>query len=97
MDPRIRKAAAWLQEQARPNYTEEYAMLLLGLKWTGADRAKISRFTKLLLGRQRENGGWAMNAYLPPTVTLPAKRFLRSIRPQASRRKIQPCEKVSIS
>ena len=40
-------------------------MLLLGLKWTGADKAKISRFTTALLNQQRPNGGWGTNPNLP--------------------------------
>ncbi|HYP09672.1 MAG TPA: ankyrin repeat domain-containing protein [Bryobacteraceae bacterium] len=61
---RVRRAGAWLQE-AKPLYGDDYAMLLLGLKWTGADKAKIARFTSALLNQQRKNGGWASNANLP--------------------------------
>jgi hypothetical protein len=62
-DQRIRRAAAWLQE-AKPVYNEESAMLLLGLKWTGADGSKIARLTKALLAEQRPDGGWAQNSRL---------------------------------
>jgi hypothetical protein len=63
-DARIRKAGSWLQE-AKPIFNDEYAMLLLGLKWTGADKAKVTRYTSVLLNQQRKDGGWGTNPYLP--------------------------------
>jgi ankyrin repeat protein len=62
-DERIKRAAAWLAE-AKPVFNEESAMLLLGLKWTGAGRAKIARLAKTMLSEQRPDGGWSQNPWL---------------------------------
>jgi ankyrin repeat protein len=43
----------------RPIDTEERAYKLLGLKWSGADRASIAAATRDLLSTQEADGGWA--------------------------------------
>jgi ankyrin repeat protein len=43
----------------RPVDTEERTYKLLGLKWSGADRASIGAATRDLLSTQEADGGWA--------------------------------------
>ncbi|HEY6990300.1 MAG TPA: ankyrin repeat domain-containing protein [Bryobacteraceae bacterium] len=62
-DARIAKAEAWLQ-RAKPASTDDYAMRLLGLAWTGAPKEDIARAGRELLVLQREDGGWSGNRYL---------------------------------
>src|SRR5262245_18098746 len=51
-------ARQWLQSH-RPVDTEERTYTLLGLKWSGGDRAAIAAATRDLLGVQQADGGWA--------------------------------------
>ena len=55
---RLRRAHDWLSK-ATPLTTEDRVYQLLGLDWTGADRAAIQKVAKKLLDQQREDGGWA--------------------------------------
>ena len=78
-DARIRKAGSWLQE-AKPIFNDEYAMLLLGLKWTGADKAKVTRYTSVLLNQQRKDGGWEPTLTCPQTLMPPGRRCTRCMK-----------------
>jgi prenyltransferase/squalene oxidase-like repeat protein len=60
----IGRGAAWLA-QAQPKTTEDHAFLLLGLHWTGANRAAITKAARALIARQRSDGGWSQL----PTLT----------------------------
>jgi ankyrin repeat protein len=51
-------ARQWLQSH-RPVDTEERTYKLLGLKWSGADRASIAAATRELFLTQEADGGWA--------------------------------------
>jgi len=62
-DARIARAKTWLQ-RANPASTDDYAMRLLGLVWTGAPEGDIVRAERELLALQREDGGWSGNPYL---------------------------------
>jgi len=62
-DKRLAKARDFLLE-AQPRTTDDWAMLLLGLKWSGAGVEKTSAAAEGLLGLQREDGGWAGNPHL---------------------------------
>jgi squalene cyclase len=62
-DERIARAVRAL-ESAEPATTEDHVMLLLGLKWAGADSAKIGKAAKAVAGLQREDGGWAQTPRL---------------------------------
>ena len=62
-DARIARAQAFLQ-RVRPASTDDYAMRLLGLAWTGAPKGDIVRAGRELLALQREDGGWSGNPYL---------------------------------
>jgi len=55
---RIDAAAAWL-EHATPKATEDRALQLLGLQWTGRARDTIRTRARELLAEQRPDGGWA--------------------------------------
>lgn len=61
---RTLKARAWLLK-ATPRSTEERAMQLLGLHWTGADVKACKNAARQLLAEQREDGGWCELAGLP--------------------------------
>jgi hypothetical protein len=63
-EPVIRRAAAWL-ETAVPHSTEEHAMRLLGLSWSGARKATIDAAARALIDIQRADGGWSQI----PTLT----------------------------
>jgi ankyrin repeat protein len=58
------RAAAWLR-RAEPRSTEEQAFRLLGLAWSGADKATIGAAARTLIDAQRSDGGWAQI----PTLT----------------------------
>jgi hypothetical protein len=62
-DNRIVRARAWLLE-AKPRTGDEYAMLLAGLWWSGAEQERIGRAAQALLARQHSDGGWAGNPNL---------------------------------
>jgi ankyrin repeat protein len=62
-DRQIAKAREWLLH-VNPRTTDEHAMLLLGLSWTGADRQKIRSVADALITRQHADGGWAGNPNL---------------------------------
>ncbi|HLJ51507.1 MAG TPA: ankyrin repeat domain-containing protein [Bryobacteraceae bacterium] len=63
-DERIARAKAWM-ERTEARTTLDRAMQLLGLKWTGADPAKIQQLAKALIGLQRADGSWAQTSQLP--------------------------------
>jgi ankyrin repeat protein len=62
-DKRLAKARDFLLE-AQAKTTDDWAMLLLGLKWAGASAEKTGVAAKGLLHLQREDGGWAGNPHL---------------------------------
>jgi ankyrin repeat protein len=62
-EERIRRARVWLQA-ATPVTTEDHTLRLLGLYWSGAEKARIREAAKGLLVLQRADGGWAGNKYL---------------------------------
>jgi ankyrin repeat protein len=61
---RISRAATWLAS-AKPSYSEEFNMRLLGLKWSGAPAATVDRAAREILLQQRASGGWGQNDFLP--------------------------------
>ena len=56
-DAAVARARKFL-ETHEAKATEEQAYRLIGLKWAGADRATLQRFTRELKAVQREDGGW---------------------------------------
>ena len=52
------RAAAWLRAAA-PHSTEEHAMRLLGLAWSGSDKTTIESAGRALVAMQRADGGWS--------------------------------------
>jgi squalene cyclase len=58
IDARIARARAYLCGVA-PADTQDEAFKLLGLVWSSAPQAEISRQAKRLIALQRENGGWS--------------------------------------
>ena len=62
-ESRVRRAREWLVN-ARPRTTEDSTFQLLGLQWTGADKNTLDKTARLLLGEQREDGGWSQLAGL---------------------------------
>jgi hypothetical protein len=54
----IRRAKEWLLK-AQPRTTEDRALQLLGLHWTGADVDVCKKTARQLLKEQREDGGWS--------------------------------------
>lgn len=62
-DDRIARAARALTT-AEPSTTEDRVMQLLGLKWAGADPARVQRLAKNLVALQRKDGGWAQTPLL---------------------------------
>lgn len=63
-DDRIARAVRALTT-AEPSTTEDRVMQLLGLKWGGADPARVHRLAKNLAALQRKDGGWAQTTLLP--------------------------------
>jgi ankyrin repeat protein len=62
-DKRLAKARDFLLE-AQPRTTDDWAMQLLGLKWSGGSAEKTGAAARGLLHAQREDGGWAGNPNL---------------------------------
>ena len=60
MTERIARAAAWLAAQKAVT-TEDRNMQLLGLSWAGRDAAERERLAKVILAKQRADGGWAQS------------------------------------
>ncbi len=60
---RLTQAVRWL-ERAKPATAEDRNMQLLGLQCMGANETTLRRLTKAILSAQREDGGWAQNAFL---------------------------------
>ncbi len=54
----IARARQWLMKST-PRDSEEKAMQLFGLKSAGASKKEMNRIAKLLVGEQRQDGGWA--------------------------------------
>jgi ankyrin repeat protein len=63
-DERIARAVRAITT-AEPSTTEDRVMQLLGLKWAGADPARVQRLTKSLAALQRKDGGWGQTPLLP--------------------------------
>lgn len=59
-DRRVARAAAWLRAAA-PLTTEDRAMQLLGLKWSGAHTGSLQSQLGALIAQQRADGGWAQS------------------------------------
>ena len=64
LDDRIARARAWLL-QSHPKTTDDLAMLLAGLSWTGAPKTEIRSAAEALIAQQRADGGWGGNPNLP--------------------------------
>ena len=62
-DRRIARARDYLLE-APPKTTDDRAMLLAGLKWSGASEDRVQAAARGLLQEQRADGGWAGNPHL---------------------------------
>lgn len=60
----IAKARDWLLT-ATPTWTQDRAMLVLGLKWAGADASAVRKGVDELIATQRVDGGWCQNPNLP--------------------------------
>jgi ankyrin repeat protein len=63
LEKRIARARSLLIE-GKPKTTDDRAMQLLGLKWCGAETAKLQALAKALLSEQRPDGGWAQTPHL---------------------------------
>jgi ankyrin repeat protein len=63
-EERIARAARALSS-AEPSTTEDAVTQLLGLKWAGADPAKVQRLMKNVVALQRKDGGWGQTPFLP--------------------------------
>jgi hypothetical protein len=61
---RIARAREWLRS-ATPVHTEERAMQLLALRWSGADPEFIRTQAQALMASQQADGGWAQRESLP--------------------------------
>jgi hypothetical protein len=62
-DQRVARARAFLLE-AKPRTTDEHAMRLLGLAWSGAEKERIRGAARGLIALQHADGGWSGNAHL---------------------------------
>jgi len=60
---RIEHARVWLKN-SKPSCTDDFAMRLLGLAWSGAPDSDVREAARQLAALQREDGGWAGNAHL---------------------------------
>ncbi|MBS1824344.1 MAG: ankyrin repeat domain-containing protein [Acidobacteria bacterium] len=58
LDGRIAKARHWFLS-AKPNAAYERAFHVMGLQWSGADKAAVQRAVSELRKLQRADGGWA--------------------------------------
>jgi hypothetical protein len=56
-EERVARAAEWLRK-ARPRTTEDRAMQLMGLAWSGAEPDSLREAAQALLAEQRPDGGW---------------------------------------
>jgi len=67
---RIQRAGKWLAAQ-KPRDTEEHALRLMGLVWSGTNKAVVPDSIRALLALQRGDGGWAQTAtlYTDPYAT----------------------------
>ena len=63
-EDRIARARAWLLA-AKPKTNDDFAMLLVGLSWTGTPRPKVRSAANALMAQQRSDGGWGGNPNLP--------------------------------
>jgi hypothetical protein len=54
---RVARAAEWLRK-ASPRTTEDRAMQLMGLAWSGAEPDSLREAAQALLAEQRPDGGW---------------------------------------
>ena len=60
---RIGRARAWLLK-SKPVTTEDHAMKLSGLTFSGASKAEIEKAAQAVLALQRPDGGWSGNPYM---------------------------------
>jgi ankyrin repeat protein len=65
MERRIARARQWLLS-VKPQHTEERAMQLLGLHWSGLDRNRLLPNAKALIQLQKPNGEWSQRDGLQP-------------------------------
>ncbi len=63
IDRRIARGRDYLLE-AKPKTTDDWAMQLAGLKWSGAGADRVEAAARGLLNAQRSDGGWAGNPHL---------------------------------
>ena len=61
---RTERARRWLGSQ-HPSVTEERAMQLMGLQWTGAEPEVLSKLASSLKSTQQPDGGWNSRDGLP--------------------------------
>jgi len=57
-DKAVERAAAWLSN-ATPMSTEDHALRLLGLSWSGAGKDLVQASARALVATQRPDGGWS--------------------------------------
>jgi ankyrin repeat protein len=62
-DQRIARAGEWLVT-AKPETTDDTAMLMVGLHWAGAGAGRVKSVGRTLMATQRPDGGWAPNPNL---------------------------------
>jgi ankyrin repeat protein len=60
----VARAAAWLA-RSKPGTHDDRAFHLLGLGWSGAQRARIQSAARNLIAAQRLDGGWSQLPSLP--------------------------------
>ncbi len=60
---RLSQAVRWL-ERASVTTAEDRSMQLIGLQCMGVNDTTLRRLAKAILASQREDGGWAQNAFL---------------------------------
>jgi squalene cyclase len=60
MTERIARSTAWLAAEKAVT-TEDRNMQLLGLFWAGRGAAERERLAKVILAKQRADGGWAQS------------------------------------
>ena len=63
LDARVARAAAWLASHT-PATTDDRTMQLLGLRYAGADAAKLRTLARALIAQQRRDGGWPQTPFL---------------------------------